>query len=682
MKRQLHPRIGLAAMLVAALLLHPCYSPAEPLPAITFSEFPVNTAIYDQYLDHGILFSGDNPFITTDGSSPTSPILSGTPRFFGRITGTFVNPENPAQISPVSGFSFTSGYFDSIGSVRIEWFDKDGNKLGQRSNTKYAIEGFEIADAGPIASWSIGIFADEPAGYGIDNFVIEPLGPSLIFREKKEAKGEGFWFLLGDEIPGYDHVGFQIDDLVYESYPSYSPGTYRTAKDNQTSQITSINGVQAQFNTATFKHDSKTKSTKVIQTDELPINRTLAESMRTYMQGRINSGATFRLLDFNSLEGITATMSPYAQKGGSDNAFTCVGLVEAAAEAAGHNDGQGFIPNGLESISANGKIFPLLSPQLLNYTLKTSAAIESVKQWFQGFFDPVDFLITDPIGRRLGHAPSIGTIREIPGAFFSGDGSFEQVLIPNPLPGNYTLQLYGRSKPVNVAYSNISQSQSIQLPILKRNASQTEFIPVPAVQSSRGDINNDGAVNTTDLNLLGSQSKVFTNGPDDPRDINGDGIISTSDYIALERLLFPPDGSIPFNGVITQMIGKFGTKPPKTKKITGKDLFYFSIGSEYWAATDNLGNESTGTWARMNKKGTIIRLTYADTTSLESQIISSLKTAYGHSDFQFDLASAPLITIVKTNKKRYKAVLQARYLILLPGDKKPRKGTYSSNLFL
>src|SRR5690348_14286516 len=71
-------------------------SPAPPAPraanVITFSEYPAGTAISNQYANKGIIFGGSTPFITPDGSNPTSPVLSGTPLFQGAIEGTFVSP--------------------------------------------------------------------------------------------------------------------------------------------------------------------------------------------------------------------------------------------------------------------------------------------------------------------------------------------------------------------------------------------------------------------------------------------------------------------------------------------------------------------------------------------------------------------------------------------------------------
>ena len=136
---------------------------------ITFSEYDVGTHIDTQYRKVGIIFGGDDPYITTDSANPTSPVLSGTPRYQGDIIGTFVEPgtDNPTV---VESFTFDAGYFDFIGSTGIEWFDPGHNSLGQITNSQIGIEQFTI-EGGNIASWQITYGVD---WYGIDNVFFVP----------------------------------------------------------------------------------------------------------------------------------------------------------------------------------------------------------------------------------------------------------------------------------------------------------------------------------------------------------------------------------------------------------------------------------------------------------------------------------------------------------------------------
>ena len=139
---------------------------------ITFSEFPVGTAITTQYSDMGIVFGGDSPFIEIDISNPTSPVLSGTPRFSGAIEGSFVDPADGVTQAFATTFQLDAGFFDELASTRLSWFDADGNLLGQRDNAiGFGIETF-VVDGIPApgaARWRIALIAPDQNGFAIDN---------------------------------------------------------------------------------------------------------------------------------------------------------------------------------------------------------------------------------------------------------------------------------------------------------------------------------------------------------------------------------------------------------------------------------------------------------------------------------------------------------------------------------
>lgn len=143
---------------------------------ITFSEYSVGTYITNQYQYVGIIFGGDAPQIHHDGANPTSPVLAGTiPSVFsGNITGTFVLPGTDIPTT-VCSFEFDAGWFNSIGSTSIEWFDIYGNSLGLVYNSQIGIEHFAI-EGGHIASWEIGETTDA-FGFAIDNVFFVPCEP-------------------------------------------------------------------------------------------------------------------------------------------------------------------------------------------------------------------------------------------------------------------------------------------------------------------------------------------------------------------------------------------------------------------------------------------------------------------------------------------------------------------------
>ncbi|MBL1265290.1 RHS repeat-associated core domain-containing protein [Candidatus Methylomicrobium oryzae] len=144
---------------------------------ITFSEFPVGTQISNQYQSVGILFGGDAPFITADGANPTSPVLAGTPKFFGAVEGTFVYSTTGQPVG-VSSFSLDAGYFDNLNSTKLTWYDASGNILGSQLNAQYGIQTFNVSGAN-IVRWRLENASEEPAGFGVDNltFVSPPAAP-------------------------------------------------------------------------------------------------------------------------------------------------------------------------------------------------------------------------------------------------------------------------------------------------------------------------------------------------------------------------------------------------------------------------------------------------------------------------------------------------------------------------
>ena len=519
-------------------------APATPVPTITFSEFPLGTAITTQYTDQGIVFGGDDPFISQDGANPTSPVLSGSPLFQGSIEGVFVNPDEPSVPVVIESLSLDAGFFDALRSTRIEWFDPDGEKLGQQANSIFGIENFTIS-GGNIAHWKIAIFEDEPAGYAIDNVSITPATTSVLFREKTDGKKDGSWAFGDDEIPGWDHVGFHIDNIVYESHPGndvdddpFDTENFVSEDGTESRAIPRVRSVQAFHSRKTFEHDSDMAgkaNSPVIEFEEIPIPRDLAESMEQQIEMAISNGAVFQFLNFSIFGGIQETLSPAAQKGG-DNSFTCIGLVEWAAEQAGHNGGQGFISNQNEAFTIGGiVIIPLLSPNLLNESLK-NAAIAGAPQWFQGLFDPVDFLIIDPLGRRLGFTPALGEINEIPNAFYSGDGELEQFLIPNAIPGLYQIVLTGVGAEINGGIGSRNNNTEVVMFLATDDETILDF-QVEIVPGMTGDVNGDGIIDEADVAALAEQLNTFTDGPNDPGDINGDGLLTDEDLEFLEELV-------------------------------------------------------------------------------------------------------------------------------------------------
>jgi hypothetical protein len=174
---------------VAALLLCSAPAPAAPVKAtsaravapaqaravaenaITFSEYAVGTTITNQYASRGVVFSSA-VFISPDGSNPTAPVLSGTPRFTGEITAEFVTPGTTTRTT-TNGFALDVGYIDSRNSVVVDYFDANGVIVASQYAQSYGINHLSVTYRG-VAGFTVRTVSSEPNGFAIDNLVIDP----------------------------------------------------------------------------------------------------------------------------------------------------------------------------------------------------------------------------------------------------------------------------------------------------------------------------------------------------------------------------------------------------------------------------------------------------------------------------------------------------------------------------
>jgi len=135
-------------------------TPGIDCPGAAASACVVGTPTGSLSLDAG----SPDVFITTDGAFPTSPTLSGSPRFNGPIALLF----DVDQLA----VGFEGGYFNAIGSTGITAFSRDGTILGTVANETIGIEFLGLISATGVAEIA-GVFLDlvgaEPAGFNIDN---------------------------------------------------------------------------------------------------------------------------------------------------------------------------------------------------------------------------------------------------------------------------------------------------------------------------------------------------------------------------------------------------------------------------------------------------------------------------------------------------------------------------------
>lgn len=212
--------------------------------------------------------------------------------------------------------------------------------------------------------------------------------------------------ITGKFIPGFDHVGLYPGngELVWESHKGYNDNDEYWDPDVKKAVIVNErNGVQQEHSRGSFEHDAQVgESTPVNDFDSVEIDETLAQNMAEKMQSQLGKGYV-KFLEWPSIIFIESS-----RQKGVGGTYSCVGLTEWAAEETGHMLGNGFVPPWIEKDYC-------LTPSVQLWCIKDPAVW--VTEVLVGNFDPVDFIITDPIGRKLGHANGI-TYDEIPEAFF------------------------------------------------------------------------------------------------------------------------------------------------------------------------------------------------------------------------------------------------------------------------
>ena len=168
---------------------------------------------------------------------------------------------------------------------------------------------------------------------------------------------------------------------------------------------------------------------------------------------------------------------------------------------------------------------------------EASGWFEGGKSWVVGFFDKVDFIVTDPLGRKVGFFN--GTrYNEIPLAFQTLNSRIEYLIIWNTIPGAYKLEVSGVVGDNGVTVLSSSSSDDIvEVETSGISSVIRRSISSRVVQGSKGDVNKDGAIDAQDLEELQALVPVFTDGFDHPGDINSDGVLDEIDVALLTEVL-------------------------------------------------------------------------------------------------------------------------------------------------
>lgn len=172
-----------------------------PLP---LDSLPLGTYVTNQFENDGIVFSGQSPFITNDGSSSVNPTISGSPLFQGTVVGTFVKPgtDKPAT---VNGFALSVGYIDNPGSTQMTVYNSKGEQLGVLVATEVGFN--ELVSTFPhAASFSVSSVTEEDAGWEINSIQVGPISTTYIAMGDSYSSGEGTY-----DFPWSQSQGTQCD---------------------------------------------------------------------------------------------------------------------------------------------------------------------------------------------------------------------------------------------------------------------------------------------------------------------------------------------------------------------------------------------------------------------------------------------------------------------------------------
>lgn len=267
-------------------------------------------------------------------------------------------------------------------------------------------------------------------------------------------------------IAGWDHCAFVAPGSeVWESHPGYNyPGAIfqgippNTAWDpcmNQRRLVPLESGVQFWHSPGSFAHNrDRTSGSETVRYEAIEIPAAVASAMDA--NAMLVAGAGYPAISslanpFNLL--------PAAQKG-ANGTFTCCGFVEYCSEGIPSlNNGEGFIPNCLETLSVFVPILPpphvlagaAISPQMIYVAIRDQwRPCDATRRILRGLIDPVDFVLTDPLGRRVGFTSATGLLNEIPGMEYSGNNDHEELAWSDALPGTYHVRLIGLGGDVKV----------------------------------------------------------------------------------------------------------------------------------------------------------------------------------------------------------------------------------------
>jgi hypothetical protein len=145
---------------------------------VTFSGLALGTVVSTQYKGQGVVFAGYNPggtavnpSIVSDTTSPTSPVLTGSPAFHGGVRVTFVVPGSTTHTT-VGRVSLDVGHLTAANTIRVTFLDASGGTV--KSVLIPSTGAYRASATGVIASVVVSEVMKGVGTFSVDNVVSAP----------------------------------------------------------------------------------------------------------------------------------------------------------------------------------------------------------------------------------------------------------------------------------------------------------------------------------------------------------------------------------------------------------------------------------------------------------------------------------------------------------------------------
>ena len=100
---------------------------------------------------------------------------------------------------------------------------------------------------------------------------------------------------------------------------------------------------------------------------------------------------------------------------------------------------------GITDFKSTPTNFPYITPKRFNFWLKQGQD-SYADSWFQGSFESVEFILTDPKGRKLGYTKDKGVFNHIPDTFLEEVDNKIHFIIPNREFDDYQIDIFDITK--------------------------------------------------------------------------------------------------------------------------------------------------------------------------------------------------------------------------------------------